>query len=145
LPACSSNDSNLSPEGHGFPIVTVAFPPSVDPGSVHTAVVTVTNPGPGDMPSVVVAFSRVGLDNPIVDGGAHSKNPNVLAVSPKPAAVDPSAVVYTFGPLRVKDSQTFDFKLRVPAQPGEAGNAVTAYDGSEVERVRGAHLSTTVR
>jgi hypothetical protein len=149
--ACFGPGSSLTPGGRGIPEIAIAFPESSPPGSVQTAVLTVTNPGPQDMGAVVVAFARVGpgpesngLPATIVDGGAKHKNPDVVAVHPAPENVSLAAIEFTFDRLREGDTTEIEFDLRVPVSVGEAANSVTVYDGADPDRVAGIRLSTIV-
>ncbi len=109
------------------------------------------DPGPGDMSSVVVAFSRTGpspgataLPPPIVDVGFGQTNPAIAAIRPTPAAISPDAVVYRFGPLKTGHSMTIRFTVKVPRTPGVLANAVVVYDGQHPDRARGVRLQTVV-
>ena len=107
---------------------------------------TVSNPGPGDFSSTVVAFSRVGdpsLPGPIVEPGRRASRA-VRAVEPKPVAVSPDGVVYTFEGIAEGESRTFVFTVRLPEKTGSFGNAVQVYDGGEPDRARGVRLQTRV-
>lgn len=148
---CFGEDPNLTESGLGRPVVSVTFPELSAPGSLQDAEVTIENPGPGDMTSVVVAFARVGpaqgggpLPYPIVDPGARRKNPNIAAVEPEPVGISTDAVVFRFGPLAEGESMTITFTLRVPAEPGPAANSITAYAGEDPSRARGVRLETQV-
>jgi hypothetical protein len=150
--ACTGPDPNLTPEGAGLPELEISFPEQSAPGSVQRAVMTVTNPGPRPMSSLVIAFARVGpaaggeeLPAPIVDGGANHENPAVQSVAPEPDAVSLAAVEFTFDGLDEGESTEIAFELQVPERAGAAANSVTVYDGSDVARVRGARLETVVR
>jgi hypothetical protein len=141
-------DPNLTKTGKGKPTVTVDFPAELEPGVTETAAFVVTNPGPGDMESVVLAFSRVGdpsLPEPIVDSGTGGQTEAVTSVSPEPVAVSPDAVNYRFGPLPEGESMTIRFDLVLPDATGDVGNAVQVYDGAEPERAGGVRLETTLR
>ena len=135
----------------GRPEITVAFPTVADPGAVQTATFTVTNPGPGRMASLFLAFARVGpaqgggeLPYPIVDAGAKHENPAILSVEPEPEAVSLNAVVFRFEGLDEGETVTISFDLRVPEQTGPAANSVTAYPGEDPERAKGVRLETEV-
>ena len=146
--ACVGPPAGVTESGEGVPRVAVDFPSRTSPGSVHEAVIEVTNPGPEEIQTLAVAFTRVGdpaLPEPIVDAGARGKNPSVEAVEPRPSRVSGDAVVYYFGPLDEGTSTSITFALRVPTTPGPAANAVQVYDGSDVERAAGVRLSTEVR
>lgn len=145
---CAAGPS-LTPSGKGWPVVTVTFPSSARPGSIHTATVRVDNPGPGDIGSLVVAFADVGapsaegLPTPIVSPGRHG-SPGVVRVHPRPTATSPDGVIYRFGAVAEGSTTTVDFELAVPTTLGTAANSVTAYDAAEPDRARGARLETKV-
>jgi hypothetical protein len=141
-------DPNLTKTGKGKPTITVEFPPELEPGTTETATFVVTNPGPGDMESVVLAFSRVGdpsLPEPIVDSGTGGQTEAVASVSPEPVAVSPDAVNYRFGSLPEGESMTIRFEVLLPDATGDVGNAVQVYDGAEPERAGGVRLATTLQ
>lgn len=151
LSACYGENPNLTEGGLGRPYVTVEFPATVESGSTHDAIVTVENPGPGDMDSVVIAFARVGparggepLPYPIIDPGARRENPAIVAIDPEPAGISTDAVVFRFGRLPEGESMSITFTLEVPAVAGPAANSVTAYAGEDPSRARGARLDTDV-
>jgi hypothetical protein len=150
LVGCSGGTPETS-SGLGLPQVSIDFPASSAPGSSHIARLHVTNPGPGRMSSIVVAFSRTGpspgateLPPPVVDVGFAQSNASIKAIHPRPAGVSPDGVVYTFGPLSVGASTTISFTLKVPATPGVVANAVVVYDGQHTDRARGVRLQTVV-
>jgi hypothetical protein len=131
--------------------VSVTFPETTAPGSVHGAEVTIENPGPGDMSSVIVTFARVGpasggepLPFPIVDPGADRENPAIVSIEPEPGGISPDAVVFRFGPLPEGETMTVVFSLKVPAEVGPAANSVTVYAGEDPSRARGDRLETQV-
>jgi hypothetical protein len=141
-------DPNLTKTGKGKPTITVDFPGVSEPGSMETATFVVTNPGPGDMESVFIAFGRVGdpsLPEPIVESGTGGQTKAVTSVSPEPVAVAPDGVRYRFGPLAEGDSMTIRFELVLPDGTGDVGNAVQVYDGAEPARAGGVRLSTTLQ
>jgi hypothetical protein len=151
LGACFGGGSGTSASGLGLPQVGITFPPSAAPGSRHKAVLSVADPGPGRMSSIVVAFSRTGpspgasaLPPPIVDVGFAESNAAITAIKPRPVAVSPDGVVYRFGPLGVGKSATISFTLKVPKTPGVVANAVVVYDGQHPDRARGVRLQTVV-
>jgi hypothetical protein len=150
--SCYGADPNVTPEGAGLPELEIEFPERAESDSVQRAVLTITNPGPRPMTTVVVAFARVGpsgagaeLPAPIVDGGAQRKNPAIMSIEPEPRAVSLAAVEFTFDGLAEGESTDITFELRVPGAPGEAANSVTVYEGSDPSRIRGARLQTMVR
>jgi hypothetical protein len=150
LGACTGTSGETA-SGLGLPQVSVGFPANSAPGSIHVAKLHVTNPGPGDMSSVVVAFSRTGpspgataLPPPIVDVGFNGSNAAISAIYPRPAAVSSDGVVYRFGALNVGKSTTISFTLKVPRTPGVVANAMVVYDGGHTDRARGVRLQTVV-
>jgi hypothetical protein len=150
--ACYSTDPDVSPAGGGLPELEIEFPASSERGTVQPAVMTITNPGPRPMSTLVVAFARVGpaggggeLPTPIVDGGARRRNPAIVSIDPEPEAVSLAAVEYTFDGLAEGQSTEITFALKVPDATGESANSVTVYEGSDPSRIRGARLQTIVR
>jgi hypothetical protein len=105
---------------------------------------TVTNPGPEPMSSVLVTFTRVGLATPIVDTAARRNNPAIVSVEPEPLTVDQAAVVYQFDGLADGESATIEFRLKVPLRQGVAANSVQVSDGGAPNRIGGIRLETTV-
>ena len=149
--ACFGPDPNRTASGAGLPTFEIDFPVEAPAGSIQTMTLTITNPGPEPISSVVVAFARVGpseggaeLPVPIVDGGFKQRNPAIKAVRPEPREISQSATEFFFGPLPEGESTTVEFDLLIPDVSGEAANSVTVYDGSDPDRIRGARLSTTV-
>ncbi|HEX2051482.1 MAG TPA: hypothetical protein VHJ34_12760 [Actinomycetota bacterium] len=157
--ACFGPDPNVNERGEGRPEVAVSFPDRVAASSTPTARVEVSNPGPGDIPSLVVAFALVGpgagqteVPDPLVGFGRRGRNPSIVEVVPEPTSVSRDAVVFTFeaaeggGPLLPEgESTTIAFRIRAPVGPGVVANSVTVYDGTDPSRVRGARLETTVQ
>ncbi len=144
--ACVSG-APLTGSGAGIPVVSADFPPHSKAATTQTAVLQVSNPGPADMDSLVVAFARAGdpeLPAPIVDASAGGDNPSVSGVRPEPVGVSSDGVVYRFQGLEEGASTSITFELVVPADPGPAANAVQVYDGSDIERAAGVRLETTV-
>ena len=147
LAGCYGPDPNLTEEGKGRPVVSLEFPSVVEPGSVETAVLTIENPGPEDMDSIVVAFSRLGdpeLPLPLVEVTAPGERGPVRSVDPEPSAVGQGGVVFTFGGIAEGDEMTITFELAIPEDEGKVGNAIQVYDGADAERARGVRLETTV-
>ncbi|MFN2489926.1 MAG: hypothetical protein ABR529_09360 [Actinomycetota bacterium] len=148
ITACSGR-AELTPSGKGLPGASVRFPSRTEPGSVHTATLTVDNPGPGDIATLAVSFGRVGgpaaqgLPNPLVDPGRTPDSGSIVAVRPAPTGAAPD-VVYRFGPLSEEGTTTIEFEVRVPRAPGFAASSVTVYDDVEPTRARGLPLETTV-
>jgi hypothetical protein len=149
-PACWRG-GELTESGKGLPVVAVDFPQNAAPGSVQTAVLSVENPGPGDIARVVVTFVRVGapaaegLPNPIVDPGRSPDSGEVVGVHPEPRSVSPDGLAFRFGALGEGEEMTIEFDLRVPEVAGIAANSVTVYDDLEPPRARGVRLETTVQ
>jgi hypothetical protein len=148
--SCFGQDSNVTPTGKGRPDLSLKFPATSSPGSTQAATLTVVNPGPEPMTSLVVAFLRVGpaqggeLPKPIVDGAAQHQNPAIVDIEPEPRAVSQAAVEFTFDGLAEGESTTITFRLTVPRTVGEAANSITVYDGSDASRARGIRLQTVV-
>ena len=141
-------DPDLTQTGKGRPQVTATAPDSADRGDTADVVIKVSNPGPGDMESIVVAFSRIGdpdLPTPIVDVGSGGKSEGVAGVDPEPVVISQDGVIYRFAGLPEGDSTSITFELVMPGVTGEVGNAVTVYDGSEPERAAGTRISLSVR
>ena len=147
LAACVGPDPNVTEGGKGKPELELAFPRSAAPGSIQVAELTITNPGPGDMESVVVAFSRLGdpsLPAPVVDVAGRGREGAVEDVSPEPNAISQDGIIYTFDAIAEGDSTTITFRLRMPVTPGPAGNAVLVYEGRDPERARGVRLEIEI-
>jgi hypothetical protein len=151
VPACYRDASSLAPSGKGLPQVVVDFPATSNPGSVHTARLEVTNPGPGDIGRLAVSFALVGapaaqgLPTPVVAAARRGRRTSVLAVSPRPTSVGSNGVVYRFAALPEGEVATIAFRLRVPRAEGQAANSVTVYDELDPSRARGVRLETTVK
>ena len=148
--ACGS-DAGLTEGGKGYPELRVAFPETAKIGSSAEAVLTVDNPGPGDIDTVAVAFATIApspgtreLPIPIVGRGFDKENPSVIEVTPEPRAVSEDGVVFTFDGVEEGESLDITFTLKMPAVAGIAANSVQVYDGRDVERARGIRLQTTV-
>ena len=141
-------DPNLTEDGLSKPEPTLEFPEETTAGSTVTEELTILNPGPGDMDSLVVAFSRLGdpkLPAPIVDVSPRKDDDGVVRdVVPEPRAVSPDGVIYTFGGLDEGREIVITFSLRIPAVTGPAGNAILVYEGSDPERAKGVRLETEV-
>jgi len=143
--ACYGSDTSLTESGKGRPELTIEFPSSVEPGSTHTAVLAITNPGPGDIGTLLVDFRLVGgVDNPLISAGAKSENPSVAGVEPEPSTVSADGIVYHFEGLAEGESTTIEFDLVVPETLGVVGNSVVVSDAAEIDRARGVLLQTTV-
>jgi hypothetical protein len=149
--ACFGPDPNRTASGAGLPAFEIDFPAEAPAGSIQTMSLTVTNPGPEPISSVVVAFARVGpsagggeLPAPIVDGGFKGRNAAIKAIRPEPREISQSATEFFFDSLPEGESMTLEFDLVIPDVSGEAANSVTVYDGSDPDRIRGARLSTSV-
>lgn len=152
LSGCFGPDPDVTESGKGKPVIAVEFPESVSRGATETATLTVENPGPGDIGSLVVAFASVGvagasgpLPAELVPLAASSDNPAVASVTPEPRDVSDDGVVYVFEGLEEGASIEISFRLRVPETPGPAANSVSVYAGEDAARIRGLRLSTVVR
>lgn len=145
--ACFGSDANLTAKGLSRPVLDLTFPKQADPRSTQEAVLRITNPGPGDMATVLVSFSALGhpsLPRAIVGTGSSGSNPAVVSVEPSPDAVSQDGVVYRFDGLAAGESTTVTFALRVPPHPGVAANSVIVYAGEDIARARGICLETIV-
>ena len=152
LAGCFGPDPNLSEGGKGLPVLSVDFPPTVEAGSTAMATLSVENPGPGDMSSVVVAFASVGvaaasgpLPAELVPLGAGRDDSAIESVRPAPRSVSDDGVIYVFDGLREGESLEVTFSIRVPDDPGPAANSGSVYAGDESDRIRGLRLETEVR
>lgn len=148
--ACGS-DAGLTETGKGYPELSVTFPETAKVSASADAVLTVENPGPGDIDTIAVAFATIApspgtreLPIPIVGIGSDKANPAVLEVSPEPRAVSEDGVVFTFEGLEEGASTSITFTLKMPVRPGIAANSLQVYDGRDVERARGIRLQTSV-
>jgi hypothetical protein len=150
LTSCyGTGNSNVTAEGSGKPQMTIEFPAEAPAGTTQDLRIEVTNPGPGAMDSVFVAFTAVGVPGsgvglPIVSPVRGSKNPAVAGIEPDALGISSDGVVYRFPGLGVGESTTITFFLVVPETPGPAANSVQVYDGSETDRAVGMRLATTV-
>jgi hypothetical protein len=150
LASCFGSDPNLTESGKGKPEVTVDFPAELQRRSVETAVVTVTNPGPGDMVGFSIEFSLVGkaggqtVPTPLVASGSGEQSPSIESVEPEPNAVSLEGVRFFFGPLDEGESTDVRFEIVAPDEPGVAANALIVSDTEEIERSRGVQLVTEV-
>ncbi len=147
-PSCfSGTDPDLTESGEGKPVLSIKFPPVVEPDSSEVASLTIENPGPGDIPAIKVAFAALGasdLPDALVGFGANKVNPSVLRVDPEPTAISPDAAVFTFPGVAEGDSATIDFTIRTPVRPGRYANSVIVSDGTDPARERGVPLETRV-
>jgi hypothetical protein len=154
---CAGPDTTTTDRGQALPQVQVRFPDEAAPAAVETATIEVSNPGPGDIESLFVAFSLVGVGGsdgvaePLVEIGARARSPSVVAVRPKPDATSSDGVTYKFSDpegsrpvLEAGRSFEVQFDVRVPAEPGRAASSVQVYAGEDPERSRGALLETEV-
>lgn len=141
LGACYGAGSDSGPAP---PEVSLSFPATSEAGSLQTMTLTVTNPAPEPMSSVLVTFVRVGMDTPIVDAAAGHTNPAIVSIDPVPLTVDQAAVVYQFDGLAEGESATIEFRLKVPVRRGVAANSVQVSDGGAPDRLEGIRLETTV-
>jgi hypothetical protein len=150
LGGCFGPDPNLTESGKGKPQVAIEFPEQVQALSVTELVVTVTNPGPGDMTGFSIEFSLVGkageetLPTPLVAPGARERSPSIDGVEPEPNGVSLEGVRFFFGPLEEGESTDVRFEVKAPEEPGIAANAVIVSDVEEIDRSRGVRLLTEV-
>jgi hypothetical protein len=151
LAACFGPDPNQTESGKGLPVLSVEFPESVAAGSTNTATLTVENPGPGDIESVVVAFAAVGvaaasgpLPAELVPAASGRDNPAVASVEPEPRSVSPDGVVYVFDGLEEGASLEIAFRIVAPERAGTAANSISVYDGADASRIRGLRVDTVV-
>lgn len=151
LVGCFGPDPNVTESGKGKPALSVEFPASAPRSSLQTATITVENPGPGDMASVVVAFASVGvagasgpLPTELVPVTTSEDNPVVESVTPEPRDVSDDGVVYVFDGIEEGDSLEISFEIKVPDSPGPAANSVSVYAGEDADRIRGLRLETVV-
>lgn len=152
LAGCFGPDPNLTESGKGKPVIDVEFPPAVSPGEVATATLTVENPGPGDIGTIAVAFTTVGvagasgpLPTELVPITTTPDNPMVARITPEPRDVSADGVVYYFEGIEEGGSVEIAFDIRAPESPGPAANSVSVYAGEEPDRIRGLRLETVVR
>lgn len=148
--ACYGGDSNLTESGKGKPTLTVEFPERVNAGATADLVLEISNPGPGAMDSVFVAFTHVGvpgsgLGNALIPFATGGENPAIESIDPEPQSVSEDGSVYRFSGLPAGSSTTITFAVVAPTQRGPAANSVQIYDGSELERGTGKRVSTTVQ
>ena len=139
----------MTESGKGKPTLEVDFPTSVRPGEIAEMVLDVSNPGPGAMDSVFVAFTYVGvpgsgLGNPLIPFASGGENPAIAGTSPEAESVSEDGSVYRFAGLPAGSSTTITFRIVVPTTRGPAANSVQVYDGSDLERGTGKRVATTV-
>lgn len=153
LGGCYSDTASvLTSKGLSRPELELRFPTEVSAGSVEEAVLTVTNPGPGDMSSVVVAFAALGKPDPgtgnlppgLVRISSGGSNPAIESIDPDPVAVSRDGVLYRFNGLSEGASMTITFELAIPDRLGRVANSIQVYDGNDLERARGLALDTEV-
>ena len=147
LGSCYGPDASLTESGKSKPELELQFPSTTTPGATEVAELTITNPGPQVMDSLVVAFSRLGdpdLPAPVVDVAPPNGEGAVREVSPKPKGISPEGIIFTFDGLDADGSMTISVTLVMPAETGPAGNAILVYDGQDPERARGVRLETEV-
>lgn len=156
---CYGEDSNLTESGKGKPRVVVDFPATAEAGSTQELTIEVTNPGPGAMPNVFVAFTLVGVGGaegvaqPLVVGGPGGRSPSVEAVDPEPIDSGEAGTVYKFASapggagepfLPVGKSVSLKFRIELPERAGSYANSLQVYDGSEPDRAGGFMLEVEV-
>ncbi|HEX2294508.1 MAG TPA: hypothetical protein VHN37_04285 [Actinomycetota bacterium] len=151
LAACFGPDPNLTDDGKGLPVLTVEFPEKSPAGSVQTATLTVDNPGPGDIGSVVVTFVTAGIaavSGPIpaelVPITTTPDNPAIAGITPEPTDVSDDGIVYVFEGVEEGGSLEIAFDIRIPDEPGPAANSITVYAGEDTDRIRGVRVETEV-
>lgn len=151
LAGCFGPDPNLTESGKGKPVITADFPATVGRGVTATATLTIENPGPGDMRSVVVAFASVGvpaasgpLPVELVPVAPGSENPAIVSITPEPRDVSDDGVVFVFDGLPEGEAMEVAFEIRAPEEAGPAANSVSVYAGEEADRIRGLRLETVV-
>lgn len=150
LSGCFGSSPEVTSSGRGLPEVTVSFPESVAGGTTETASLQVSNPGPGDIEAMIVAFTLVGaagghrLPAPLVPATFDRGERAITLVVPEPEAISRDGSTYRFGPLPVGDTITIEFHIRVSTSPGVAANSVTVSDVQDAERARGVLLQTTI-
>ncbi|MDQ3661516.1 MAG: hypothetical protein M3454_10740 [Actinomycetota bacterium] len=141
--------------GPGQPQLQVSFPEQVQASEVATATLTVINPGPEEIGSLVVSFSLVGsaggtVSEPLVASGARKQSPSIEEVRPEPGGVSLDGVVFRFsgdGSTAVLDAGeeiSIEFDIRVPRPPGLSASSVQVYAGENPERAQGVRLETEV-
>ena len=146
LSACfGGGGSPITGSGKGFPELKIEFPPVVEAGSTETATINVTNPGPEELPSLLITFALVGTETPLVTIGSDGSNPSIAGVEPEPVGVSDDGVIYRFGGLEEGESVELAFDIVIPDVRGPVANSVTVTDGNDVERARGVRLETVVR
>lgn len=151
MSGCFANSEPTTETGKGLPELTVTFPELVDAGSLQTVEIEISNPGPGDMQSLVVSFSRVGvgggeeLPEPLVDVAIRGQEQQVISIEPSPTSISADGVVYVFDGLAEGESTTIHFEVRVPNVDGRVANSVVIYDAQDVERARGVSLEAEVQ
>lgn len=155
--ACFGPSQETTESGRGLPTVSVEIPAEVAAGSVQDVTVRVSNPGPGDIGTLAVAFTLVGpvqedgtLPTPIVGTGSSATESAVVSQSPEATAVSENGTVFVFGSdgdeprLPEGGEMEIVFEIRMPTQEGVAANSLQVYDGSEVDRAAGVRLETTI-
>ena len=160
LSSCYGPEPNLTESGQGRPTIDVEFPSRVAPGSMHDMLVTVDNPGPGDLPILSVSFTLVGVagepqpPDPLVQPGTKGRSVSVVSVDPVPGSVSEDGTIFLFGDTDAAStpdpflpegaSASLTFRVRIPDRIGLLANSVTAYDGREPARARGVLVKTEV-
>ncbi len=145
---CAGPDPNLTGTGKGKPQLNVAFPETAAPGDVVTAALQVSNPGPGDIGTLVVSFARVGdpsLPEPMVEPRRTLGLSGIEGIRPTPSGKSPGDATFTFPGVAEGASTTIEFDLRAPEEQGTFGNSIQVYDGAEIDRATGVRIQTEVR
>jgi hypothetical protein len=148
--ACFGSGTRTTETGRGLPQLTVRFPATAAPTATEDLVLSISNPGPGEMDSVFVAFTNVGapgsgLGQELIPFASGGENPAIAGIDPRPESVSEDGVVYRFPGLAVGESTTITFSIVVPTDRGVAASSVQVYDGNEVDRAVGERVSTTVQ
>jgi hypothetical protein len=148
---CVRDTSGLTSSGLGKPGLSVSFPEAAPAGSTQTAVLEVSNPGPGEMRVLAVTFVLVGpgpnqkeLPRPLIAGGVNESTGEIVSVSPEPRSVSDDGLVYTFDGLAEGATTKISFEIRVPQVPGAFANSVQVHDGQDLERLTGVRLDTLI-
>lgn len=156
---CYGEDPNLTESGKAKPEIAVDFVAEAEAGSSRELRIEVTNPGPGAIGSVFVAFSLVGVGGsegvaqPLVVVGRDEDSPSIASVDPEPIAATNGGTIYKFATaaggagepfLPVGESVEIFFQIELPQQAGSYANSLQVYDGSEPDRARGFMLEVEV-
>jgi hypothetical protein len=141
LGACFAG-TDLTDAGNGIPQVAVDFPDKTKAGSVRTATLTVTNPGPGGMPVMDVTFARVGTEAPLIDDLSRRPARAIVSAAPEPLSFD--GVAYRFEGPPEGQTVAVEFQIRIPPTAGVVANSLTVSDPQDPQRARGVRLATSI-